>query len=401
MQTKNCQLCDSEKLKKVIDLGYHPLADTFLSAEALQEPESIYPLRVLLCESCGYVTLEYIVDAPTRYQKIDYSYTSSNSAVAVRHFQEIAKEAIDELHISDKDIVVDVGSNDGTLLKAFREQSGCQIFGVEPAPNIVRIAEKNNVPTIQDFFNKKTVKKIKKHGRAKAITANNVFNHITDIDDFVKNIADLLTDNGAFIFEVPYLLDLIEMNAFDTIYLEHVSYFGIKPLVRFFRKFGLHIFRIERIEYMGGSVRVYVSKQNKNSSPATKLIKIENAAKIYNFITFDTLMKKIHDFKFNLCQRVYDIKARGEKIIAIGAAAKGNTLLNYCRLDNTLIEFITDSSPFKIGKFAPGSHIPIKTDADITSDIKYGFILPWNIGEFLKEKLKYLNLQFIIPKMKK
>lgn len=401
MITHKCQLCGCKKLLPIINLGFHPLADTFLPAELLERPENTYPLNILLCSSCGYVTSKYIVDAPTRYQKIDYSYTSSNSIVAIRHFKEIAQEIITELKITPQDKIVDIGSNDGTLLLAFKEQSGCQITGVEPAPNIVKLAEKNNVPTIAGFFDKQTAGQIKDAGEAKVITANNVFNHITDLNDFTGQVAELLTEDGAFVFEVPYLLDLVEMNAFDTIYLEHVSYFGVKPLVRFFKKFGLHIFRVERTEYMGGTIRIYAGKKDRETEMIEKIIERENSSGIYETKTYTLLMERIRDFKFSLGRQIYDIKSRGEKIIAIGAAAKGNTLLNYCGLDNTLIEFITDTSPLKIEKFAPGSHIIIKSDSDITSDIKYGLILPWNIGEFLKEKLKHLNLQFIIPKMKK
>ena len=401
MITTDCQLCGSKKLSPIIDLGYHPLADTFLPRELLNEPENTYPLVVLLCPDCGYATSKYIVDAPTRYQKVDYSYTSSNSAVAIRHFEEIAAEIIKELNITEQDKVVDIGSNDGTLLQTFRVQTNCQIIGVEPAPNVIKLAAKNNIPTLPGFFDKENKEKILQNGRAKAITANNVFNHITNLPEFMTNIADLLTDDGAFVFEVPYLLDLVEMNAFDTIYLEHISYFGIKPLAQFFKKFNLQVWRIERTEYMGGTVRVYVGKKNKNPKIAGQQTKIETAAKIYEVKTYQTLTEKIREFKFNLCRQIFEIKSRGEKIIAIGAATKGNTLLNYCKLDNTLMEFVTDNSPLKIGKFTPGSHIPIKSDADITPDIKYGLILPWNIGDFLKEKLKHLNLQFIIPKMKK
>jgi SAM-dependent methyltransferase len=401
MIVTKCQLCNSKDLKLVIDLGYHPLADTFLKAEQLTEPEETFPLRVLLCQNCGYATLQYVVEPEKRYQQADYSYTSSNSPVAIKHFAEMADQVITRANLKESDLVVDIGSNDGTLLASFKNKLNCQLVGVEPAANIAKIAAKNKIPTIDRFFGDEAVKQIlKTSGLAKAITATNVFNHITDLNDFFKNINRLLHPDGFFMFESPYLLDLVEKNCFDSIYLEHVSYFGIKPLRDFLKKFGLYIHYIEQNDYMSWSIRVYIGKKPTNDSLVEKFCRREQKAKIYQANTYKALMSKVEKLKFNLCRQLYQIKARGEKIIGIGAATKGNTLLNYCRIDNSLIDFITDSSPLKINKFMPGSHIPIKSDADITPDIKYALILPWNIAAFLKKKLKHLNLKFIIPQIK-
>ncbi len=400
MIIKECQLCRSSNLQLIIDLNYHPLADTFLATTQLNEPEIFYPLRVLICQDCGYTTLQYVVSAKTRYQEVDYSYTSSNSPVAIKHFAEMAKETINKLNLTSQDLVVDIGSNAGTLLESFHKLSGCEIIGVEPAPNIARLAEKNKIPTINDFFNKNSVQKILQKQPAKIITCTNTFNHITDLNEFMKNIKNLLDDNGFFIFEAPYLLHLVQKTAFDTIYLEHVSYFSFKPFSRFFEQFGLYISDIEENEYMGGSVRVSVGKNNENKALVKKYIKAEEEADIYDLHTYKVFMSQIEKLKFNLCRQLYEVKNQGEKIIGIGAATKGNTLLNYCQIDNSLIDFITDSSPLKIGKYTPGSRILIKNDVEITPDINYALILPWNIASFLKEKLKHLNLKFIIPQIK-
>lgn len=400
MITRKCQLCGSKNLKLIIDLGYHPLADTFL--KNLNEEEVFYPLRVLLCQNCGYATLQYIVPASTRYQKTDYSYTSSNSPVAVAHFGEMARQVIKRIKITEKDLVVDIGSNVGTLLKKFYQQINCKIIGVEPASNIAKLAKKDNVPTIHDFFSKTAARKIlKKHGRAKTITCTNTFNHISDLNEFMKNIDRLLVKEGFFVFETPYLLDLVNNLSFDTIYLEHISYFSVRPFQKFFKKFGFFIWHLERNDYMGGSIRVYLGRKKTNQQLVKKYLKAEETAKIFEPKTYELLMAKVRDFKFRLCRQVYEAKAKGGKIIGIGAATKGNTLLNYCKIDNTLIDFITDASPLKIGKFTPGSHILIKSDQDITPGIKFALILPWNISQFLKKKLKHLNLRFIIPQMKK
>lgn len=401
MLTNNCRLCNSTRINLAIDLGHHPLADTFPQRAALNEPETRYPLRTLLCDDCGHMMLQFVVTPEERYQKTDYSYTSSNSPVAIKHFAEMAQEIIQIAKVSSDDLVVDIGSSDGTLLNEFKNQSGCKIIGIEPAANIATIANEAGVPTLNKFFDKSTATKILEQKKAKAITANNVFNHITDLSDFMSNVCDVLTDDGYFVFETPSLLHLVDRLAFDTIYLEHVSYFGIKPLKRFFKQFGLSIHRVDLNDYMGGSMRVYINKSTANEHIAEEMIKKEEAAGIYTLETYARFMKSIKDFKMKLCRELYDIKASGGKIIGIGAATKGNTLLNYCNIDATLLECVTDSSPLKIGKYTPGSHLPIISDADIPKDATHALILPWNIGNFLKEKLKHLPLKFLIPQMKK
>lgn len=397
MPTNRCQLCESYDLRPIIDLGKHPLADTFLKPEQLLDAERFYTLKVLLCKNCGYATLEHIVPAEERYVENDYSYTSSNSPVATSHFEEIANEAADLAKISADDLAVDIGSNDGTLLEMVRRKTGCRVVGVEPSLNIARLAKEKGIQTIQHFFGAEAVNEILRHGKAKIITATNVYNHITDLNDFMKNINAILAEDGMFMFEAPYLLTLVEKNAFDTVYLEHVSYFGLKPLVKFFKKFDFSVCHVWKNDYMGGSVRAYVCRGRRESGRLKEFLLSEERAKIYEEATYEEFMRRTKSLKTQLMSDLYDAKARGEKIIGIGAATKGNTLLNYCGIDNTLLEFVTDSSPLKIGKFTPGSHLPIKSDDAITAEIKTAVILPWNIAGFLQEKLKDLNLKFIIP----
>ena len=398
MLVKKCQLCQSPEIRTVIDLGEHPLADTFLSEDMLQSEEPRYPLKVFLCQSCGYAGLEYVVPAERRYQETDYSYTSGNSPVSLKHFSDLAEQVSGQLGLADQELVVDIGSNDGTLLKAFRDRTGCRIVGVEPSANIAALAHKNNLPTVQSFFDGPTVERIiSKYGQARCVLATNVFNHSSNPGDFVSNVAKLLDDRGVFIFEVPYWLTLVNQYSFDTIYLEHVSYFAVKPLVNFFNKYNLHITDIKEIDYMGGSIRVTVSKMPSNDVLIARFIKREEAADLYNFRTYEDFMDKINSLKKDLVEQLQAAKARGEKVIGIGAATKGNTLLNFCGITNDLIDFVTDSSPQKIGKYTPGSRLPIKADDAITNDVKYAVILPWNIADFLMGKLKFLNLKFIIP----
>lgn len=396
-----CQLCNSDSLNLIIDLGHHPLADSFLNENQINEVIKTYPLKVYMCQNCGHAMLGHSVSAEERYQDIDYSYTASNSKVSIAHFDEMSKEIGQRVKLNKNDLVVDVGSNDGTLLKAFQSNFGTKIIGIEPSLNISKIAKQNGVTTINDFFNSKTAEKILKVSKAKVITATNVFNHISELNQFTKNIKKILHNDGAFVFEVPYFPDLIKQGAFDTIYLEHISYFNVKPFQEFFSKYDLYISHLETNTYMGGSIRVYVTKTKPKSSSIVKnYISDEKKNGIYDLKTYKEFNNRIIDFKNRLNFDLYQAKLNGDKIIAIGAATKGNTLLNYCKINTSVIEFVTDSSPLKVGKYMPGSHIPIRHDNDITPDVKYALILPWNIADFLVSKLSHLKLKFIIPKMK-
>lgn len=400
MNQKKCQLCGSKELIKIIDLGQHPLADSFLTAEQAAEPTKIYPLEVYLCRKCGHTMLGFWVSEKERYQTIDYSYTGGNSKVSVSHFDEMSKSIGEWVHLDANDLVVDIGSNDGTLLSAFNKNFGTSVIGVEPSFNIAKIAKKNKIKTINDFFNTKSVDQIVKHGTAKVITATNVFNHISDLNSFIKNIKKILRPDGVFVFEVPYFPDLIKQGAFDTIYLEHISYFNVKPFSEYFAKHKLYIHHLETNEYMGGSIRVFVTKNKQNNKIVEQYVNNEKKLGIYKLSTYKDFNDRILGFKHSLNYDLYAAKMKGDKIVAIGAATKGNTLLNYCKIDSSMIEFVTDSSALKIGKFTPGSNIPIRPDSDISPEIKYALILPWNIADFLVSKLGHLNLKFIIPKMK-
>jgi 2-polyprenyl-3-methyl-5-hydroxy-6-metoxy-1,4-benzoquinol methylase len=400
MPVTNCALCKSSDLALILDLGFHPLADTFLKKEWLLEEESRYPLQVLLCRSCGHAMNSYRVPPAKRYQEREYSYDSSNSKVSITHFGDMAKEISAAVGVGADDLVVDVGGNVGTLLSAFHEQTGAKVLNVEPSANIAALAVKNGVETINDFFNAQVAAEIKKRGGAKVITGTNVFNHIDELDEFMNNIVGALTPDGAFMFEAPYLLQLVEKLAFDTIYLEHVSYFAFKALVPYFKKFGLTITEIVENEYMGGSVRVTARLGNVTETPlVASCIQKEEAAKLYDTATYEAMTKKMQEFKFSLLRQLIDAKLAGGKAIGIGAATKGNTLLNYCGIDASMLDFVTDASPLKVGKYTPGSHILIQPDEAITSEITHALILPWNIAEFLKGKLapKYPSLSFIIP----
>lgn len=395
MIVTQCHLCGSKNLEKVLDLGFHPLADFFIKPEQLQQPEKRYPLAVLLCQTCGHGMNSFVVPATERYQENDYSYDSANSPKSIAHFNEMAGEVTSRAGLKKGDLVVDIGSNVGTLLSAFKNL-GAEVQGVDPSPNIAALAEKNGVPTINDFFNKASAQKVLK--KAKAVTITNAFNHISPLDEFMEAVVSILDKDGTFVIELPYFLEIIRKKHFDVVYLEHVSYVAVKPLVPFFKKFGLNITHVEENNYMSGSVRIFAGYAPQSSLVA-KQIELEEKSGLYDLAVWQKLGQEVRALKINLLKELVSARQGVGKIAAIGAAAKGNTLLNYCGIDATLIDFATDASALKIGKYTPGSHLPILSDDAIDDSVSHALILAWNIADLLKDKIspKHPHLKFIAP----
>ncbi len=397
MNVMRCHLCGSKKLGKVLDLGFHPLADFFLKKPQLEEAERRYPLVLLQCEKCGHGMNSYIVPAEVRYQENDYSYDSGNSKISIQHFTDMARDVVKRAGLKKGELVVDIGSNIGTLLHAFKDL-GAKIQGVDPAPNIAKLAIKAGIPTINDFFNASAAKKILKKSKAKVVTITNAFNHISPLDEFMKSVISVLEKNGTFVIELPYFLEILRKKHFDVIYLEHVSYIAIKPLVPYFKKFGLSITHLEENNYMSGSMRIFVG-YGKESPLVAKQIRLEEKVGLYDQKKWEKFAKTVRECKLHVLKELVNARKRGGKIVAIGAAAKGNTLLNYCGIDTTLIDFATDASPLKVGKYTPGSHLPILSDDAINGSVHHALILAWNIADFLKKKIgqKHPSLHFITP----
>lgn len=397
MTARTCALCCGQELRPVIDLGFHPCADTFVFEAKLSQVEPRFPLRVCLCRQCGHTQLAYVVPGHIRYQDTDYSYDSSNSPVSIGHFTDLARDVIKALDVGPNDIVCDVGSNIGTLLDAFKRISGCRVIGIDPSANIAALANQQGIFTINDFFGMRAADEAVKIGRPRVITATNVLNHSEDVAGFFDVVSRLIDPRGCVVFEVPYLLEMIKQTAFDTIYLEHINYFSITPLARFLEPRGFGIERIEVSDYMCGTLRMYVRPNAQHAPVVAQFIEREREYGLFSGGVYEAFMNRVRRLKYRLNKELYDIKAAGGKVIGIGAATKGNTLLNYCNIDGDLLEYVTDSSPLKIGKITPGSHIPIVADESISKDITHGLILPWNIAEYLTKKLQPLGLKFIIP----
>ncbi len=397
MNVTACHLCGSSNLVKTIDLGFHPLADFFVKEHQLNEMERRYPLSVLLCRECGHSMNSYVVPAEVRYQENDYSYDSSNSKIAIQHFTDMAREVSERAGSAPGDLVVDIGSNVGTLLAGFKAL-GMRVQGVDPSHNIAALAVENGIPTINDFWSEAASGEIQKLGKAKVITMTNAFNHVSDLHAFMKALVPALRDDGVFVIELPYYLTLLLKYHFDTIYLEHVSYVSVKPLMAFFERFGLTVLHAEENDYMSGSVRIFVGKGQSDATVA-ELIEKEKAAGLFEEQTYIEFCKKLEALKVHLLGELVAARKAGGKIVAIGAAAKGNTLLNYCGIDRTLIDFATDASPLKVGKYTPGSHLPIKSDDAIDDTVTHALILAWNIADFLIGKIgpKHPHLDFITP----
>ena len=399
MKITNCRLCGAEHIQKVVDLGYHPLADTFLTEELLFGPEVYYPLQLGLCRSCGHVFTLYSVPAIDRYQKHDYSYDSSNSRVSIAHFKEFAEAVLAEKAPAPGALIVDVGSNVGTLLSHFRDLGHANVLGVEPSANISALAVAAGIPTLTDFFGGGVVKALAEAGPVEVLLSANVLNHADDLGALLKTATEVLARDGVFVFEVPYLLDLVKGTAFDTIYHEHVHYYGIKPLAAALRRHGFSIFKVDRLDYMCGSIRVYTRLGGGHSPAVNAILASEEAFGLYELATYTRFMDRVRKVKLTVNAHLARIRAEGAKIIGIGAATKGNTLLNYCRLDADTIAYIADASPLKIGKLTPGSHIPIVADQDIDALATHALILPWNIAPMLQSKLAHLGLEFYVPQV--
>jgi len=399
LKITKCRLCQSQRIERIVDLGYHPLADTFLPEELLFGPEVSYPLQLGSCRACGHVFTLYSVSAVDRYQKSDYSYDSSNSKVSMAHFKEFAEAVLAEKTPGPNGLVVDIGSNVGTLLSHFQSFGYRNVIGVEPSGNISALAVEAGVPTINDFFCERVVAPLREAGPVQVLLSANVLNHADDLGALLATARSVLADAGVFVFEVPYLLDLVRGTAFDTIYHEHVHYYGIRPLAAALQQHDFSVLKIDRVDYMCGSIRVYARVGGRHAAAVDSMIEAEHRFGLYEPATYQAFMARVRKIKTTVLAQLAQIRAEGGKIIGIGAATKGNTFLNYCRLDSDTIAYISDASPLKIGKLTPGSHILIVGDQDIDPAATHALILPWNIAPMLQAKLAHLGLTFYVPQV--
>ncbi len=403
MIRKNCLICGSEKLNKIIDLGSHPFADTFIPESRIDEADMIFPLVCDLCSICGQVQTRYSTDPLLRYANFDYSYTSSNSNFSRSHWIEFADELEKEAEITKNGFIIEVGSNDGFLSEQFQKK-GFKVIGVDPSPYMFELAKERNIITIVSLFNEDVANKIiNGYGKADLIIANNVFNHSENPLDFAKEVSKLLSKNGKFVFELPYWKIGVESGKFDQVYHEHVSYFTVKSSKELLERAGMKIKSIKIVNYHGGSLRIIAQKEDDleiHSSDTDKIINNEIDYGLFDINLYNNFMRSNIEKRDKFMQKIYEIRASNIPIIAVGAAAKGNTFLNFYNLDNSVIDYVTDSSPHKKGKYTPATRIPITGDEIFSKYNRvYALILSWNIVDQLKDILHKINpnIEFISP----
>lgn len=398
----HCRFCLNKKLIQVIDLGNQPAANAFLSKKQLKEKEHYFPLKVNFCPKCGQLQLTHVVSPDYLFR--NYVYVSSTSPVFVAHFEKYAQSVYKKIDLDKNSLVVDIGSNDGILLKPFKKL-GTKILGVDPARKIAKEATKNGITTLPEYFDQQLAEKIiKKWGFADVITFNNVFAHVPYIDELILAAIKLLKPQGALIIEAPYLVDFLRKNLFDTIYHEHVSYLSIGSLQTLFKRFNMTVFDVEKTDSHGGSIRVFV-KKNESKRMLQKLVEkfvnLEKGVGLRKVKTYQEFAKKIDQNKKDLNRLLKQLKSKGKSIIGYGAPAKGNTLLNYFNIGPEILDYIVDDSSYKQGLFTPGMHIPVVSSAEILkTKPNYIFILAWNFAESIMKKLIWYKRdggRFIIP----
>lgn len=392
-----CRLCKKSDLTRFLALGEHPLADNFITADQISH-EKKYPLDLYYCNSCSLVQLLDVVSQDTLFHD-EYANFSSASAPLVAHFQSFAEE-IAKAYLGPDDLVVDIGSNDGVLLQFFKDQ---RVLGIDPAASVVRVAREKGIETWSEFFTEAVAVRIRdERGAAKLIMANNVFAHIDNIDDTVRGIKLLLAEDGIFIFEAHYLLDLIEHFEFDTVCHEHLCYFTVKPLMQFFARFGMSVVDVQRVKNHGGSIRVFVKNNATATSPNVEsLLKLENERGLHSAERFTRFQEEVESARTTLVSLIRGFRSAGKKVVGYGAPAKSGTLLNYCGFTAQDLSYITDTTPHKVGLLAPGSHIPVVSPDILKSETPdYILLLAWNYRDFILEKEKDLRARgtkFIIP----
>lgn len=397
---QHCQICAQSGLETILSFGHQPIVQNYLTATQLNEPETTYPLNFCYCPACGLAQLDYIIDPQLVFPR-NYPYRTGLTNMLIRNFRSLADTLEQNYGFKDNNLIIDIGSNDGSLLQAFKEK-GLRVLGIEPT-DAAKTANTNGIETIQAYFNEDVAQAaVQKHGRAAFITLTNAFAHIPDPMSIMRGIETLLDDDGLFVSESQYLLDMMEHLELDTIYHEHLRFYSLKPLQALFSASGCSIVDAERIAAAGGSIRVYAKKGNHPSSPRVQeLLAAEEHAGLYDVARLKKFAQQMVDAKHELLRLLLDCKQEGARIAAIGSPARSNTLLGFSRIDSTIIDYACEKagSP-KIGLFTPGTHIPVVDEKRLfTEQPEYALILSWHIGEEMVQLMKKLGYRgkFIMP----
>ncbi|MEK7144827.1 MAG: class I SAM-dependent methyltransferase [Patescibacteria group bacterium] len=397
----HCQICNSSKLHLILDLGHQPPCDSLLTKEMLNEPETTYPLRMVWCEKCTGVQIDYCVDGKVVYHP-GYPYRSGISKPLADYQRLISHSLIEKYHLNKNDLVIDVGSNDGTLLSGFRKK-GIKILGVEPT-NIAKYANAHGIKTLQSFFDIKTSEKIKReYGKAAVITTTNVFAHMQTIGEVIMGVYNLLEDDGVFISETHYLLDAIQGGQFDTIYHEHLRTYSLTSLIALFKQYDFTVTDAERGTRYGGNIRVHVTKGKNRpvSMNVARLLKLEKAVGLGKIQTYEKFARRVKKARLEFMEFLIKTKKSGKSIVGKSSPGRAATLLNYYGVDKEMIPYIGEvDKGLKIGMYLPGKHIPIVHEKILFKDKPaYVVMLAWHYGEFIMKRLKAAGLKsdFVIP----
>ena len=404
MNDKHCRFCQSSLNHTFVDLGMSPLSNGFLKSEQLNKAEKFYPLHAYVCEKCLLVQLEEF-ESPDHIFANDYAYFSSYSESWLNHAKQYTDLMINRFQFNQSSRVIEIASNDGYLLQFFQAQS-IPVLGIEPATNVAQVAIEKGVDTLVKFFGVETAQELVGQGKkADLLLGNNVLAHVPNINDFVAGMKIVLKPEGIITMEFPHLLRLIEQSQFDTIYHEHFSYLSFVTVEKIFAHHGLTLFDVEELPTHGGSLRIYAKHSENNKIKIDQRVEalkeVERQKGLGNLETYLNFSRKVQETKRKLLSFLIQVKIDGKTVVGYGAAAKGNTLLNYCGIRTDFIDYTCDRSPHKQSKFLPGTHIPIYSPDKIAeTKPDYVLILPWNLKEEITQQLSNVREwggKFVVP----
>jgi hypothetical protein len=398
----SCRACGGSLFRRFLSLGPTPLANSFPKSPDEFADELSFPLDVYFCESCSLVQLLDVIDPELLFR--NYIYVTGTSDTITIHNRQYARTIVDLLQLEADDLVIEVASNDGSLLQCFKP-FGVRTLGIEPASNIAEIAANEGIETFNEFFSSSLALQVREdYGPAKVVIGNNVLAHVDETQDFLRGFKYLLDEEGLIVAEVPYLRKLLDRLEYDTIYHEHLCYFSVTSLLKLFDAVGLAIIRIDHVPVHGGSLRVYAGRQERyrmHSEGVLQLAEEEKQAGLTAFARYKRFAEDVKKSRREIRDLLESYKSNGKSIAGYGAPAKGNTLLNYCKIDTDFLHYTVDKNAMKVGRYTPGMHIPVLSVSTLLErQPEYLLILAWNFAdEIMRQQREYRDRggNFILP----